>query len=432
MVTKTADVNKRIMKIGIFGGTFNPPHLGHVKAAVEFYDTIKLDKLMIMPTFQPPHKEIQGDDDPYLRLELTKTAFGKHNIGSRNIQVSDYEIKSGGKSYTYQTLTHFSNGVDKLYLFCGSDMFLTLDSWRNSEIIFSLASIVCQRRENDKKTGERIEEKAKLYREKFSSEIIFCNAVPLEVSSTELRESIRNNQDTALYLDNKCRSFIENHGMYGSTAVYDRIINDIKPIVGKRIYHIISCKEEALEMARTLEVGSYDRFRLAVSALLHDITHKYTLKEQLEFCQSNDIELDKDTLASPNTIHAVTGAKYAKLTYPEFADDVVADIIRSHTVGCPDMTVCQKILCLADYTEKTRKYEACQSMRKWFWDNISAESGNNNKILDLALWKYFDSTAEHVRKNGENLNNNMIKAQKHLEKSIEKEYNIKVYDFWNK
>ncbi len=420
------------MKIGIFGGTFNPPHLGHVKAAIEFYDTVKLDKLMIMPTFQPPHKEIKGDDDPYLRFELTKTAFSAKNIGNRNIEVSDYEIKAGGKSYTYQTLSHFSNGADKLYLLCGSDMFLTLDKWRNSEIIFSLASIVCQRRENDHEMGERIEEKAKLYREKFNSEIIFCSAEPLEVSSTEIREMISNKQDTSLFLDNDCMKFIENHGMYGSTAVYEKIISDINQIVGKRIHHIISCKDEALEMAEVLEVGGYDSFRLAIAALLHDITHKYSLEEQLEFCKNNGIELDEETLASPNTIHAVTGAEYAKLKYPEFADGTVADIIRSHTVGCSDMTVCQKILCLADYIEKTRQYEVCRNMRKWFWDNISVPGQNKNKILDLALWKYFDITAEHVRKNGEKLNNNMIKAQKHLEKSIEKEYNIKAYDFWYK
>lgn len=420
------------MKIGIFGGTFNPPHLGHVKAALEFYDSVKLDKLMIMPTFQPPHKEIAGGDDPLLRFELTKIAFGKQNIGSRNIIVSDYEIKAGGKSYTYQTLSHFANENDKLYLLCGSDMFLTLDCWRNSEIIFSLASIVCQRRENDSETGKKIDEKAKLYREKFNADIYFCNGEPLEISSTELREMIASEQDTSLYLDGDSLNFIVNHGMYGNQAVYNRITKDIRPIVGGRINHIISCKDEADAMADALSVTGYDKFRLLVSALLHDITHKFTFDEQIAFCRQHNIELDHDTISSPNTIHSITGAKYAKLRYPEFADDTVADIIASHTVGCEDMSVCQKILCLADYTEKTRRYKACQDMRKWFWDNISIPGQNKNKILDLALWKYFDSTAKHVIKNGENLNNNMIKAQKHLENSIKKEYNVNVYDFWYK
>lgn len=419
------------MKIGIFGGTFNPPHLGHVKAAIEFYDTVNLDKLLIMPTFQPPHKEIKGFDDPYLRFDLTKTAFGHQNVGDRNIIVSDYEIKAGGKSYTYQTLTHFSNNNDKLYLLCGSDMFLTLDSWRNAETIFSLASIVCQRREKDKETGERIEEKAKLYRERFNSEIFFCQGAPIEISSTELREMIQENKDTSLFLDSDSLNFIANHGMYGSTAAYDRIINDISPIVGKRINHIISCKDEAIEIGKQLGICGYSLFRLAVAALLHDVTHQYTIEEQIEFCNKNRIVLDKDTLSSPNTIHAITGAEYAKINYPDFADDTVADIIRSHTVGCENMTVCQKILCLADYIEKNRQYESCQSMRKWFWTNITAQNQNKNMILDLALWKYFDDTADHVIKKGENLNNNMIKAQKHLEKFIKKEYNVTVYDFWN-
>lgn len=418
------------MKLGIFGGTFNPPHLGHVKAALMFYDTVGLDKLLIMPTFQPPHKEIKGGDDPYLRFELTKTAFSTEDIGERNIEVSDYEIKAGGKSYTYQTLTHFKNEDTTLYLLCGSDMFITLDCWRNSEIIFSLANIVCQRRENDDDTGLIIKRKAEEYRERFNSDVIFCNAPPIEISSTELRDMIKSYSDTSLYLDKKSLEFIINHGMYSSHAAYERIYNGIKDIVGKRIEHVMECMKECLYMADALNVTGYDRFRLGVSALLHDITHHLTFDEQMDFCRKYGITPDESTINSPNTLHALTGAVYAKHMFPEIVDDLVCENIKTHTVGSEDMTICQKILCLSDYTEASRKHDACKKMRKWFWDNMSIPGQNKNKILDLALWQYFKSTAKHVVKKGENLNNNMINAQKHLEKYIKTEYNIKVHDFF--
>jgi nicotinate-nucleotide adenylyltransferase len=111
-------------KLGIYGGTFNPIHNGHIKAAEAFYDTVGLDELLIMPTFVSPHKEMMKGDDPSYRLEMTSLAFDG-NV--RNITVSDYEISKGGKSYTYLTLEHFSSSDTELFFLMGTDMFLCLD-----------------------------------------------------------------------------------------------------------------------------------------------------------------------------------------------------------------------------------------------------------------------------------------------------------------
>ena len=87
-------------KIGIYGGTFNPPHIGHINAAKAFFNVMQLDKLVIIPSFIPPHKLSDNNTTPKQRVTMTSLAFS----GFDKIEVSDIEVKRGGKSYTYLTL----------------------------------------------------------------------------------------------------------------------------------------------------------------------------------------------------------------------------------------------------------------------------------------------------------------------------------------
>ena len=93
----------RKKKVGIYGGTFAPPHKGHIKAARHFIKCARLDELLITVTYTPPHKQVKGDADPYQRLEMARLAFGK----IKKAIVSDYEIEKKGVSYTKDTLRHF-------------------------------------------------------------------------------------------------------------------------------------------------------------------------------------------------------------------------------------------------------------------------------------------------------------------------------------
>ena len=86
----------KMIRLGVYGGTFSPPHLGHIESAEAFYREMKLDKLLIIPTFIPPHKEAKDDASPEDRLEMCKLAFSH----IPNTEISDMEIKRGGKSYT--------------------------------------------------------------------------------------------------------------------------------------------------------------------------------------------------------------------------------------------------------------------------------------------------------------------------------------------
>ena len=122
------------LRVGIYGGTFAPVHIGHVQAAKAFMEQMKLDYLFIIPTALPPHKQIDEGDDPIHRLRMCELAFE----GVEGVVISDVEIKRGGKSYTYDTLVELSRPDTRLFLLCGTDMVLTFDQWYRFEDIFKL------------------------------------------------------------------------------------------------------------------------------------------------------------------------------------------------------------------------------------------------------------------------------------------------------
>ena len=127
-------------KIGIFGGTFNPIHLGHIRLGQLVLDEIKLDKILFIPDNTPPHKSNKELASGMDRLEMINISLKDH----KNMESSDIELKREGKSYTYETLLELKkqNPNDELFLLTGADMFLTLDKWREPETIFETANII--------------------------------------------------------------------------------------------------------------------------------------------------------------------------------------------------------------------------------------------------------------------------------------------------
>ncbi len=202
-------------KIGIFGGTFSPPHNGHLQAAKAFIDELSLDCLIVVPTNIPPHKSV-SDNDPIARLEMTRLAF----CDFPKTEVSDYEVKTEGKSYTANTLSHFYNCYSEhnnknfsLYFMCGTDMFLTLKSWYRPDIICSLATIVLMRREDGGKQQELLNEQKLLY-ERFSASVVTLKHRPLELSSTEVRKFVSEKKDISSLVPKKVRDYILSHRLY--------------------------------------------------------------------------------------------------------------------------------------------------------------------------------------------------------------------------
>lgn len=194
-------------RVGIFGGTFNPPHIGHVEAAKAFVEKAGLDSLIIMPAFIPPHKEYNSIVTCDERLEMCKIAFKDVDKAI----VSDLEISRGGKSYTYLTLQELTEDDVDLFFLCGTDMIISMDTWKNPDIIFSLANICFIRRENDDANTELIRQKCKLYSEKYGAAILPIVADVIEISSSEIRSA---DIKTSSYLTTDVKRYISSKGLY--------------------------------------------------------------------------------------------------------------------------------------------------------------------------------------------------------------------------
>lgn len=198
------------MKVGVFGGTFSPPHNGHVAAANFFKQAMNLDTLLIVPAAVPPNKEGLDILPAKHRLAMCKLAFS-HLDGC---EVSPIELERGGTSYTYLTLTELSGDDRELFLMVGTDMFLTMDSWRRPDEILRLATVVVASRSFDPETQTAIESKRRQLLSLYEGKIEFLKNSIWDVSSTFLREKIAAGADVSPWLNQDVRQYIEKENLY--------------------------------------------------------------------------------------------------------------------------------------------------------------------------------------------------------------------------
>lgn len=202
-----------IERLGIYGGTFSPPHNGHIYAAQVFMKKLRLDKLLVIPTCIPPHKHV-AENDPEARLKMTEIAFSTLPEYNKRLFVDPYEYRSGGKSYTAKTLEHFSSKDRELFFLCGTDMFLTLADWYHPEIICSLATIVLMRRESAPENIIQINDYSNLLRQKYSAKIIEINSDAIELSSSEIRDHVANGEPIDTLVPPGVAEYIRAKGLY--------------------------------------------------------------------------------------------------------------------------------------------------------------------------------------------------------------------------
>jgi len=198
------------MRVGIYGGSFSPPHKGHERLAEEFLRQMKLDKLIVIPAGTPPHKKIDGSADGAQRLEMCRAAFSGI---STKVEISDYEAYRTDPCYTVETLRHFSS-EGELFMLCGSDMFLTLDSWRDPEGIFSLCTVVCGARADDAGTRNALEAAQRMYMEKYGVRTVIMDFVPVDVSSTQIRKALGAGEKPD-HIADEVHEVIRKYGLYG-------------------------------------------------------------------------------------------------------------------------------------------------------------------------------------------------------------------------
>ncbi len=197
-------------RIGIYGGTFSPPHNGHIQAARAFMEQMWLDFLYVIPTAIPPHKEMEVAVSAEDRLAMCRAAFA----GVEGVYVSDLEIRRGGRSYTVDTLRELSGEDRRLFLLCGTDMVLTLDQWRSPEEIFKLSYPVYIRRDDDRSLDEKIIEKIALYHQKYGKVVRRIVTEPIVLSSSDVRETLTAGQSISEMVPSAVEKYIRDNHLY--------------------------------------------------------------------------------------------------------------------------------------------------------------------------------------------------------------------------
>ncbi|HLK87766.1 MAG TPA: nicotinate-nucleotide adenylyltransferase [Candidatus Binataceae bacterium] len=212
------------MRVGLLGGSFNPIHFGHLRAAEEVRETLALDLVYFVPAAVPPHKPAEGLAPAEHRLAMVRLA----TKGNRHFMVSDVEIKRAGRSYTIDTVRHFRatlRAPATLFLMMGADAFADFETWKECDELARLSSIVVHTREaSDDGTPPRItlaalqrfgySRKDDHYVHSSGQTLSFVATTVFPVSATLIRDKLRRQQSVRYLMPNEVVDYIQRHGLY--------------------------------------------------------------------------------------------------------------------------------------------------------------------------------------------------------------------------
>ena len=391
------------MKIGVYGGTFNPPHLGHLAAARTAIDALGLDKLIIIPAAAPPHKELpEGAPAPEHRLAMA-AKLADAMLLPETVEVSSMELDRAGKSYTSDTLAQLKElypGAE-LWLLMGTDMFLTLHQWHDPESILNLAGVCAfGRTEQD---GEEVFAPQREHLSKtFPGAKIVTITLPglVDVSSTQLRELLARGEG-ADYLQPSVYGYILMNGLYGTHASLKHLeVPELRAcsysmVMEKRVRHIRGTEEEAVRLARR---WGADENMARRAGILHDCTKYRTGAEHIAICGQYGVPLDELERTAPKLLHSKTGACIARHVFGE--PDEVYEAIFWHTTAKENMTTLEKILYVADYMEPNRAFDGVERLRELAYTD-----------LDQALLLGVETTIQEMRDRQLPVHTNTLRAQ---------------------
>lgn len=376
------------MNIAIFGGTFNPVHNEHINIALSAIKNLKLDKLFVIPTNITPKKGGRMVADGIDRYNMCRLAFS----GFERVVVDDFELKSGGVSYSYITCQEFVKRYPNAnrYFIVGGDMLENFPSWKNPQSIlkdFTLA--VCARVDSEKlKTGARVLE------EKFGAKPVILDYVGEDVSSTKLRALLSAGEDISQYVDKKVAQYASTNGIFALPFA-----EKVKSFLTKeRWAHTVRvCVCAAIHSAKF----GIDEKSAITAAILHDCA---------KYIPINSILL-KDFTPPENVpepvMHQFTGAYIAANLF-NIQDEDILNAIRYHTSGRENMSDLEKLIYLSDMVEEGRNFDGVEEIRAAFETSLNSGmmsalthqvnylSKDNKKIYPLTMRAY-----EYMRKNND-------------------------------
>ena len=387
-------------RIGIYGGTFDPPHMGHIQAAQYACQALGLQKLLLIPSCQSPHKEPSPyGPTPLQRLEMLQLAL--ENL--EGLEASALEVERGGVSYTYETVLQVKQQYPdaELILCMGSDMFQSFQNWKNPDVILKNVSLAVFCRGHKEETERIAARKAEL--EAAGVTVYELHNPVTMISSTDLRR-LACFGCTEELLPNGVGDYIRRNHFYGCGAdLKDLPIDQLEQVVIKllkpnRVAHVLGCRQAAQALAKRWGANETDAAR---AGLLHDITKALDGPLQLTLCKAYGSILSDFSRQNPKTLHAHTGSLVAKRIFGE--NDAVVSAIESHTTGKGNMNTLEKIIYVADYMEPNRDFPGVELLRHYA-----------DTDLDMALETGLEMTLAMLREQGKEISRESLEALSYL------------------
>ena len=373
-------------RIGIYGGTFNPPHIGHLRAAEQAAQVLRLDRVLLIPDRIAPHKTMPPNSATGgQRLEMLRIAAK----GVPRLAVSDLELRREGVSYTWETVQQLKeeNPGAQLVLLMGSDMFLSFSTWKYPERILENASLGVFFR-GDKQEKERV----RAYREELLSQGYRVELVENDItaiSSTQMRRLLAF-RCAGEFLPEGVLDYIREYRLYDTRAEWKNLPMDqleqvvISLLNPNRVAHVLGCRDTAVKLAKHWGANETDAAR---AGILHDITKAIDGPLQLTLCEAYGKILNDFSRKYPKTLHALTGSLVAKRIFGE--NEAVVSAIEHHTTGKADMSLLEKIIYVADYMEPNRDFPGVEKLRELAYSD-----------MDAALKLGLEMTLEHLKRQG--------------------------------
>ena len=371
-------------RIGIMGGTFDPIHQGHIRMAQCALDGLSLDRVLMLPSGNPPHKTGIADAEDRYRMVCAACA------GLPGLVPCREEIDRAGVIYTVDTLSilHEKYPKAELYYIIGADTLMELHRWRSYEKVLTLCTFLVCPRSWHYTMDELNAEQARL--EAMGGRFALVDMDVIDVSSTEVRQAIREGQATPL-LPVQVRQYAASAGLYGAAARIPEAAAWLDKLWGalsvKRFSHTLCVAETARRLA--LCHGA-DADKAEAAGLLHDCAKCLPLKDMQKIARKHGLTTDKVILDSGALLHSVAGEYLAAAEYG-VTDGEILSAIRCHTTGKPGMSKLDMCVWLADTIEPTRApYPLLDKVRM-----LAEES------LEKAMLASLEGTLQHVSKKGD-------------------------------
>lgn len=332
------------MRVGIMGGTLDPVHNGHIQVAKAALDLLKLDRVMLLPAGDPPHKShpISKQD----RFEMVRLAAGE----AEGLFPCNIEIKREGTTYTVDTLRqlHRDNPSVEWYYLIGADTLDVLDTWRNFAEVAKLCTFAVTGRADADASRDKAEELHKQY----SAEFIMLDFAGPDISSSEVRQRVSEGLEIEGIVPTSVCKYIKDHGLYICNRTREDILAYLKEhLKPGRYKHTLGVAETARRLAPRYGI---DPVRADFAALLHDCAKHMPLDEMRRLVKKHIPDVDALELEAVSVLHAPAGAVYAAKEFG-VRDHEILSAIRKHTIGDAQMSPLEALIYTADFIEPNRE-----------------------------------------------------------------------------